>query len=258
MFFSAQQRTALDKCFCCCVKESLRPGEIIGDDGRYFAHPVRIGRNILFYGRRNTQWPMQCHMGPDWPGVVLVYTGIIVSNIVILGIISPLGWPVILIGGSSAIALLYTYSVVALSDPGIVYKECVASPEDGNLEENLSSHLVQNNISESKSINNSSTSNESKVQKIECGTCEIQRPITAAHCSYCGVCIDNLDHHCPWCGKCIGKKTKGMFFIFLVKVPDMRGNSTKILSKSVKLFAFLELTFLDSKILILTGKTSTL
>ena len=30
---------------------------------------------------------------------------------------------------------------------------------------------------------------------MECGKCEIPRPMTSRHCHYCGVCIDKLDHH---------------------------------------------------------------
>ena len=32
---------------------------------------------------------------------------------------------------------------------------------------------------------------------IQCGQCSIDRPVTAAHCYECGVCVDELDHHCP-------------------------------------------------------------
>jgi hypothetical protein len=52
-------------------------------------------------------------------------------------------------------------------------------------------------------------------EMIECGTCSVKRPYTAAHCYDCGVCVDGLDHHCPWTGKCIGKKTITSFYYFL-------------------------------------------
>ena len=32
---------------------------------------------------------------------------------------------------------------------------------------------------------------------IECGQCNLQRPYSARHCVYCGVCVEELDHHCP-------------------------------------------------------------
>ena len=35
------------------------------------------------------------------------------------------------------------------------------------------------------------------VALIQCGQCSIDRPVTAAHCYECGVCVDELDHHCP-------------------------------------------------------------
>jgi len=55
----------------------------------------------------------------DWLTVVYVYIAIIVVNAVVLGIVSPLGWPVTVIGGTGTLLLLYAYSVVALSDPGL-------------------------------------------------------------------------------------------------------------------------------------------
>lgn len=52
-------------------------------------------------------------------------------------------------------------------------------------------------------------------QTIECGQCQLQRPHTARHCIYCGVCVNELDHHCPWCGKCIGENNLKAFQTFL-------------------------------------------
>ena len=37
------------------------------------------------------------------------------------------------------------------------------------------------------------------VSQMECGQCATRRPITAAHCYECGLCVDQLDHHCPVC-----------------------------------------------------------
>ena len=37
----------------------------------------------------------------------------------------------------------------------------------------------------------------SLVGRMECGQCHVSRPVTAAHCYECGVCVDELDHHCP-------------------------------------------------------------
>ena len=36
------------------------------------------------------------------------------------------------------------------------------------------------------------------------------------HCSFCNVCIENLDHHCSWNSKCIGKSTIKEFWAFIV------------------------------------------
>jgi len=50
---------------------------------------------------------------------------------------------------------------------------------------------------------------------MECGQCQIQRPFSARHCAYCGVCVESLDHHCPWCGKCIGASNMAAFSAFV-------------------------------------------
>lgn len=50
---------------------------------------------------------------------------------------------------------------------------------------------------------------------IECGQCNLQRPYSARHCVYCGVCVEDLDHHCPWCGKCIGESNMFAFSAFV-------------------------------------------
>ena len=50
---------------------------------------------------------------------------------------------------------------------------------------------------------------------IECGRCQLQRPYSARHCSYCDVCVDDLDHHCPYCGKCIGENNIQAFHCFV-------------------------------------------
>lgn len=74
--------------------------------------------------------------------------------------------------------------------------------------------------SSSSSVDTSSSSlrqynNNNAPSTIECSSCEIQRPFTASHCAYCGVCIDKLDHHCPWSGQCIGRKNMIPFQVFV-------------------------------------------
>ena len=59
-----------------------------------------------------------------------------------------------------------------------------------------------------RSVSTGSLPHVPKPSTMECGHCQLQRPLSARHCIYCGSCIEQLDHHCPWCGKCIGKRNK--------------------------------------------------
>jgi len=131
-------------------------------------------------------------VGPDWPIVALVYILIVVIDIVVLSVIAPLGWPPVLIGTLGAICLLISYSMVACSDPGIVYlNDHQSEVTDTDLEE-----------SKKTSLQVESNRNGRLMQRIpdtvECGHCQFKRPYSARHCHYCKVCIDDLDHHCPW------------------------------------------------------------
>ena len=144
-------------------------------------------------------------IGPDWPIVILVYIMIIGINSIILGVISPIGWPPVLIGLVGAIVLLSTYSCVACSDPGIVYKNDYDQVEEkvSNDEESLTAS--NDNQGENDSNNITSIRSDSRTviinkvpETIECGQCQLNRPFSGRHCHYCKVCIDELDHHCPW------------------------------------------------------------
>ena len=128
------------------LKDMTKSSEInIIDDRKYVKSPIRVGiifpskpptdepsgGSILLCGKRQSYFPFQCFVGPDWPMLILVYTLIISINIIILPIISFLGWPVLFIGISGFILLLYFYSAVACSDPGIIFID-----DDGNLQPN--------------------------------------------------------------------------------------------------------------------------
>ncbi|CDK24552.1 unnamed protein product [Kuraishia capsulata CBS 1993] len=56
---------------------------------------------------------------------------------------------------------------------------------------------------------------EPEVQIKYCPTCKIWRPPRASHCSYCNVCIMNMDHHCRWLNTCVGQRNKRFFLSFL-------------------------------------------
>ena len=49
-----------------------------------------------------------------------------------------------------------------------------------------------------------------------CSSCNIWRPVRAAHCSYCNCCVLRQDHHCGVVGACIGERNHGSFLAFLL------------------------------------------
>jgi hypothetical protein len=240
-------REPLDRWCCSCVTED----KSFIDDGKFITKPIRIGGHILLCGKRRSKFPFQCMIGPDWLMVVVVYTLVIVVDAIILSVISPLGWPPVLIGLVGLVLTLYSFSSVACTDPGIIYKNDYT---DINVRSASSEPLTNNNTAINNNNDNvdvedpyagsgsaspnhipdeakSSESVEKVVPEpspptshtamlevphsIECGKCDFRRPYSARHCDYCKTCIDELDHHCPWCGKCIGDRNLKQFYFFL-------------------------------------------
>jgi len=235
----------MEALFCCnkCVRPMNREKDLIDDGSFNYCTPVRIGKSILLCGRRKSYFPFQCLIGADWPIVLLVYCLICGANGIVLGTMAwQMGWPILLIGGTSCALLLFFYSMTVCSDPGIIYKNDFETgtelnrlnvsnenPNDDIEKFNRNSKdsnnkdgiAIRNNSN--GSISDSPNSSSSgigllpvpKEPTIECGHCNLQRPTYARHCSYCGVCIENLDHHCPWSGKCIGKRNMFAFTCFV-------------------------------------------
>jgi len=50
-----------------------------------------------------------------------------------------------------------------------------------------------------------------------CKLCDIyvNKKSKTAHCSKCGLCIEEFNHHCDWIGKCIGKKNLYQFYFII-------------------------------------------
>lgn len=209
---------------------------------------------MLLWGKKNSYFPYQCFLGPDWPVVVGVYGIIIILNVVVLALIAPLVWPVSVVGTFTCCITLYYYSLTVASDPGIVFRKGEVTPEtiltDNTTSQNkeayqsVASEHVEDAVamtstvdlldhSEELGIATSppSTANNAPTQvtpvpytldfthppppPIPCGTCKLNRPRSARHCRHCNTCIDRLDHHCPWCGKCIGKSNIKSFHIMI-------------------------------------------
>lgn len=208
-------RRTLENICCPCVRKPTAGQELV-DKNNFEYSPIRIGEFILFYGRRRSFFPFHCLLGPDWLLNILVFGLIILIDGVVLWVIRALGWPVILIGGFGAAVLLISYTMVAFSDPGIVYKE------DDDIEEQIALSQSSDSLAVGQSGNRSITPEVFKpmprvpsASRIDCGHCKIKRPMTSTHCGYCGTCIHGLDHHCPWSGKCIGEENLMPFRVFV-------------------------------------------
>ncbi|KAG5499932.1 hypothetical protein GH5_04069 [Leishmania sp. Ghana 2012 LV757] len=48
-----------------------------------------------------------------------------------------------------------------------------------------------------------------------CSTCNMHRPVRAAHCYICGLCCYDHDHHCGVLGICVGRRRVEMFSTFV-------------------------------------------
>lgn len=165
------------------------------EDGEFFYYPRRIGNSVLICGRRQSRFPYQLFVGPEWPCMLVTYSLIIVPSVFFLRNVATIWGPaVIVLATVSLFVLLIAFSCTACSDPGIVFKT-----EQNTLD------LENNNSINDLPVNN----------LIECSQCRIDRPKTASHCYQCGVCVENIDHHCPWTGKCIGEKNLYWFYMFL-------------------------------------------
>lgn len=116
------QKDCLKAMFCCCVRPS-RVGHELYDDDRFVTFPEYVGNHILCWGKKNSQFPAQCFLGPDWPVVLLTYAMIIGINVIVLAVVSPLGWPLVLVGAITCCILLYFYSATVGTESGIIFKK---------------------------------------------------------------------------------------------------------------------------------------
>lgn len=157
-----------------------------------YKRPHYIGFKILLCGKKDSHFPYQLFVGPDWPCMLVTYSLIIIpTTLFTIYIADKLSIALTIVTILSGLIVLLCFSYAACSDPGVVYQN--PSTEDAILEEG----------------------GAGGVGMMECNHCAIMRPSSAMHCYDCGVCVDKLDHHCPWTGKCIGIKTLAAFYWFL-------------------------------------------
>lgn len=194
-------------CRACATHD---PERMLINDGSFSIWPKRIGNSILLCGKKDTQFPQQLFVGPDWFCMIITYCLITIPTILfIINIAGPhwnLAFTVVAI--FLLISTVCTFSVAACSDPGIVF-------HDQSEEETVSQEMIEAGTTLADQTSRSVDVTRTRPGYVECGICQHSRPVSASHCYDCGVCVDKLDHHCPWTGKCIGKKNLSPFYSFL-------------------------------------------
>ena len=192
-----------------CIRRSTNKDERT-DDGKFYCRPQMVGNCVLLYGKKNSRFPMQAFVGPEWPCMLFTTSLIVVPSYFWLVNVAAKWHPAVLVFGIlTTMALLTAYLLTACTDPGIVWLEPETDADGINL-------ATQGKSREEKlEAGSSSTIKDIKTRMIMCGSCQLERPVTAKHCYECGVCVDDLDHHCPWTGKCIAKKNLTTFYAFL-------------------------------------------
>uniref|UniRef100_A0AAV1U220 Palmitoyltransferase n=1 Tax=Peronospora matthiolae TaxID=2874970 RepID=A0AAV1U220_9STRA len=164
--------------------------------GRYHRHSlarahrrccVRFGHTHVLCSlspQRYGYFPATCHVGPHWGCLLVTYFLALGPFVFLLLFVNELRLGLQVALFASMCVTTVSLTLVACSDPGVVFQDVDSDVEDGE-------------------------------SAIVCAQCEVRRPFDASHCSDCGVCIRELDHHCPWTGKCIGKRTIKLFYVFL-------------------------------------------
>ena len=108
-----------------------------------------------------------------------------------------------LAGGS-----LLTGAMAVLLDPGIEPAQNNPCPEAPQIPLRCGGELLKagDEIVEFEGV---------QVVRKWCNTCGMLRPLRAAHCSDCDVCVNEFDHHCVVIGACVGERTFRFFAMFL-------------------------------------------
>jgi palmitoyltransferase ZDHHC9/14/18 len=212
---------------CGVERRSKREERLVDEDRICCGRPQYVGRMILLCGRKDSRFPFQCLVGPDWPCMLITYALVSVPTIFFLVLVAArISWIIVVLGLVSFILTLVSFSLTACSDPGIVYRQLLqeealedaeagaaqghgnGSSSNGNASGPPSTALAAAAAAGTSTALNPAT-------QIPCSRCELSRPVGASHCYDCEVCITDLDHHCPWTGKCIGKKNLYFFYSFL-------------------------------------------
>ena len=247
-------RESINKCCCGDIPELGENNSCVG----LFQCKKATKSHTILCGKPGSSFPLLWMVGPDYPITILVWLMMFGVGVPCLYLTyTKISYIVFIPMIIMYITLLIAYAATSCSDPGIIYinttnttnttkinPELNQNNENSKDEENIELSNISNDIEIGQQNNmtsteitattttesnpppassSSSSSSSLYMQKktIECSLCEIQRPLTASHCHYCGSCIDGLDHHCPWSGQCIGKKNMAPFQVFVCLVGVM-------------------------------------
>lgn len=105
---------------CCAAK--FPEGTERLDDETFVYYPHRVGANVLICGKKNSKFPMQCFVGPEWPCMFVTTTLVIVPvYYFIKNVAFNWGiWVSVVVIILAACTLTF-YIFTACSDPGIVF-----------------------------------------------------------------------------------------------------------------------------------------
>jgi len=153
----------------------------------HVTQPVAAGQNVLLYGTLGKQFPKAMLVGPDFACSFFTVALIIsVSLFWLAKVAFDFALWAGLLGILSTVGALIPFCITAWSDPGIVERRLEFPVRELD-----------------------------RGRETSCDRCKIYRKFGTQHCTFCDVCIEDLDHHCPWTGKCIGSRTKPYFNAFL-------------------------------------------
>jgi hypothetical protein len=196
----------------CCCAQKLDKDDERKIDNKFYRRPVRIGHSYLLCGKKNTAFPYQCFVGPEWTCMIITNALIIVPTyFFVVSIAKDIGIGMMAAVICTCALLLFMFSATACSDPGIVFVAEDPCCEEGTQAKSPEEKLEQGGML----VPSVKLKGPPDDKYIACGFCGIDRPRTASHCYECGLCVDHLDHHCPWTGKCIAKKNLDRFYYFL-------------------------------------------
>ena len=129
-------------------------------------------------------------VGPHWvfnlciiPLISMILLGYIVYVVPQMQLYPSIGGALIMF------TCLFSYSITALKDPGIVLRD----------------HL-------------SDSTESAPSNSTICSRCLIVQDKTIEHCEDCNLCMKNLDHHCIFTGKCIAQNNLICFYLFLSSI----------------------------------------